>query len=319
MGYDVISIGEPVIDFFPQEAGGELVYKALPGGGAVNVLAEVCAMGQSALLLGAVGADLFGDYLLKEIEHTGIGTRAIRRTSAKNTGIGFVQLSRDGERSFLHYRDYQARTSLWSEAGEAAVRDCLIFHFTAVSLVDPAQREDTLRAVRLARDCGKLVSFDVNYRESMWQDEETARELFKTCILEADVVKVSEEERDFLCRTSDCSRAAELLSGGMDKLILISLGAQGSFAAYRGGSGFCKTVPVKAKDTTGCGDAFVGAMLASLIPWVKQGQLEEIPYPQMEHMVRMANAAGAVCATRFGSFSSMPSRQELLAFLEKDV
>lgn len=317
MSYDVISIGEPAIDFFPQDEKEGLVYRALPGGGAVNVLAEVCAMGGSALLLGAVGKDLFGDFLMEQVARAGVGTQAIRRTDAKNTGIGFVQLSPDGERSFLHYRDYHAKTKLWSEAGENAITNCQIFHFTSVSLVDTAQREDTWRAIRLAKDCKKLVSFDVNYRESMWEDRLFARELFSECIEIADIVKVSEEERNFLCSTSDNDAAARVLSSGMEKLILISLGTEGSFVSCQSGSGICRSFPVKAKDTTGCGDAFVGAVLAGLIPWVKKGQIKSIPFPQMKRIVETANAAGAICATRFGSLSSMPSCQDVLDFMEK--
>ena len=110
--YDVVAIGEPVIDFVPlsDAAGnGELCYRAYPGGGAVNVLAEVCAMGGSGLLLGAVGQDLFGEFLTREIRARGIETREIHATGAKNTGIGFVHLAADGERLSLIHISKQLR------------------------------------------------------------------------------------------------------------------------------------------------------------------------------------------------------------------
>ena len=313
---DVVSIGEPVIDFFPERERDGVRFKPYPGGGAANVLAEVCAMGQSALLLGVVGADRFGDYLMEELKKAGISLQGMRRTSQKKTGIGFVELAADGERNFLHYRDYHIKTSLWNECAKEAIEHCRIFHYTSVSLVDPIQREESLRAAALAEQAGRLVSFDVNYRKDMWEDKQLAKTLFEDCIRQADIVKLSEEERAFLCETSNNEKAAEDLAGGREKVVLISLGANGSFVWYPGGSGYCGTVKVKAKDTTGCGDAFMGAVLANVIPWIKKGRLGEIPLEELKKIAMMANVAGAACATRYGSLSVMADRREVMEMLE---
>ena len=95
MKYDVISAGEPVIDFVPVDTKEGLVYRAYPGGGAVNVLAEVCAMGGNALLLGVVGQDHFGEFLLEEVKKRGIDVSGIYRTVKRITGFGFVRLSQE--------------------------------------------------------------------------------------------------------------------------------------------------------------------------------------------------------------------------------
>lgn len=330
--YDVVAIGEPVIDFVPlsDAAGnGELCYRAYPGGGAVNVLAEVCAMGGSGLLLGAVGQDLFGEFLTREIRARGIETREIHATGAKNTGIGFVHLAADGERDFLAYRDYEAPVGLWGPDGEEAVSACRIFHFTSVSLVGQEQRRDTLRAAAFARSKGKAVSFDVNYREAMWEDKKAARELFWSCIGIADIVKLSEQERDFLCGCEDNRACAERIAGGRKKLVLISLGVKGSYFYCPDGDGMCSAYPVKARDTTGCGDAFVGTVLARLAAGLREEQNgAEIPgavastvcpsASRMREIVELANAAGALCATRYGSLSAMPNYGETVEFKRQE-
>ena len=105
MKYDVISAGEPVIDFVPVDTQEGLVYRAYPGGGAVNVLAEVCAMGGNALLLGVVGQDHFGEFLLEEVKKRGIDVSGIYRTVKRNTGIGFVRLSQEGDGTILDRRE----------------------------------------------------------------------------------------------------------------------------------------------------------------------------------------------------------------------
>lgn len=320
MKYDVISAGEPVIDFVPVDTEEGLVYKAYPGGGAVNVLAEVCAMGGSALILGVVGQDHFGEFLLEQVKKRGIDISGIYRTSKKNTGIGFVRLSAKGERSFLSYRDYDTKVRLYRHEDLGVVEQCRIFHFTSVSLVSEVQREDTFKAAFLAAKTG-LLSFDVNYREAMWKDAQTARALFLDCIEKSDIVKLSEEEKQFLCGDQDNFTAARALSGHKDKLILISMGSEGSYYYNKGREGICPSFSVTAKDTTGCGDAFIGALLGNLTPWIKKGAaLSDIPKEELERIMTLANGAGAICASRFGSLSAMPYRSEVEDFIrEKEV
>ena len=318
MKYDVISAGEPVIDFVPVDTQEGLVYRAYPGGGAVNVLAEVCAMGGNALLLGVVGQDHFGEFLLEEVKKRGIDVSGIYQTVKRNTGIGFVRLSQEGERSFLSYRDYDTEVRLYRHEDLKAAEQCRIFHFTSVSLVSEIQREDTFLAAFLAAKTG-LLSFDVNYREAMWKDTKMARELFLDCIEKADIVKLSEEERLFLCGDKDNSAAAKALSGQKDKLILISMGSGGSYYYNKGREGICPSFRVEAKDTTGCGDAFTGALLANLMPWVKkEAALSEIPEKELQKILTLSNGAGAICASRYGSLSAMPYRTEVEDFIRRN-
>lgn len=318
MEYDVISAGEPVIDFVPVDTQDGLVYRAYPGGGAVNVLAEVCAMGGNALLLGVVGQDHFGEFLLEQVKRRGIDISGIYQTLKRNTGIGFVRLSPEGERSFLSYRDYDTEVRLYRQEDLKAAGQCRIFHFTSVSLVSEVQREDTFNAASLAAKTG-LLSFDVNYREAMWKDTKMARGLFLDCIGKADIVKLSEEERLFLCGDKDNSTAARALSGNKDKLVLISMGAEGSYYYNKGREGICPSFSVEARDTTGCGDAFTGALLANLMPWVKKGAaLCDIPEEELQRILVLANGAGAICASRFGSLSAMPYRDEVEGFIRRN-
>lgn len=318
MKYDIVSLGEPVIDFIPVEDDGMLCYRAYPGGGAVNVLAQASKMGARTLCIGTVGKDIFGEYLADSLRRQGIETDGLKYTQKKNTGIGFVRHDENGERSFLSYRDYDTDIELLDEKDSGLISEGKIFHFTGVSIAGKAQRRDTFAALKLAMDAGNRISFDVNYREQMWPEAESACEIFKKCIRCADIVKISEEERELLFPGMSNQECAEYMNPDHKKIIFISLGSEGCFYHYKYGSGIVPSLKVKAVDTTGCGDAFMGAILAQLAGYMEKGGFS-IPEDRFRRLVQKANAAGAICATRQGALNAVAEKEEVERFLRKKV
>ncbi len=314
MSYDVVAVGEPIIDFvpLPPSASGNLVFEAFTGGGACNVLAQVAAFGGSSAIIGAVGDDAFGEFLSAKLAAAGVATTALHRTGRKNTGIGFVHLSDAGERSFTFYRDPGARVDLFLPEDEAVVASAKIFHFTSVSLPGDSIRESTFAAVRCARAHGALISFDVNHRPSLWKaGEQEAKEHILHGIGLSDIVKLSEEERLYLFGDVSNEECASILHRRGATLVAISMGSRGSFFSYPGGEGECGSIAVGMVDSTGCGDAFAGTLLAQLAAFCGTEGLKEIPVERMRNMLVHANVAGAICASRYGSFSVMPTKQEI--------
>lgn len=316
--YDVVAIGEPIIDFvqLPRSPRGNLVYEAYTGGGASNVLAQVCAFGGKAAIIGAVGRDLFGDFLAEKLGDAGVDTPALHRTGVKNTGIGFVHLAADGERSFTFYRNPEKRIELFAPEDRDILARSRLFHFTSVSLAGPSIRESTLRAARCARELGVGVSFDVNHRPSIWGDAaDQEKEVVLSFLRLADIVKISEEERDYLFGDVSNPDCAVRLHAMGARLAAISMGARGCFYSYAGGQGECPSIEVRMVDSTGCGDAFGGALLAQLAALGGVPALDGVQPEAMRDILRRANAAGALCASRFGSFTVMPTADEVDAAL----
>ena len=318
MQFDVVAIGEPIIDFtpLPASSSGNLVYEAFTGGGACNVLAQVAAYGGNSAIIGTVGADSFGEFLKQKLNAAGVMTPALHQTTVKNTGIGFVHLRNDGERSFIFYRNPEAQVELFFPEDETIVSSSKIFHFTSVSLSGSSIRESTFSAVGCARKHDVLVSFDVNHRASLWKDVtiDPKEQIFKG-IAQSEIVKLSEEERTFLFGDVSNRECAAILHRYGVILVAISMGSKGCYFSYSKGDGECASIKVKMLDSTGCGDAFAGTMLAQLASYGGKAAIQEIPIDEMRRIFACANVAGAICASRYGSFSIMPTKDEIRNYL----
>lgn len=309
----VVSLGEPILDLVTGEASprGNMTFEAYPGGGAANVLAQVAQLGGDAAMIGEVGDDFLGRSLLNRMGALGIDTGHIRFSSAKPTGVGFVLLGEDGERSFVFHRNAGKRSALFTEDDEEFLEAAGWFHFTSVTLGSSMQREATLRAVACARAAGVPVSFDVNYRPSLWTEPQEAAATMLDCCGQVAVVKMSGEERDYLFPGATNVSCAERLHAMGVELVCISSGRAGSFFSVPGTYGECPAVTVTARDTTGCGDAFMGTLLYELrvrggLRWAATAGRQEL-----EEIFTRANVAGGVCSTRFGSMTAVATAAEM--------
>lgn len=313
---DICALGELLIDFTPMplSAQGNPVFERNPGGAPANVCVQAARLGRSTALLCCVGEDAFGCDLLEILAENGVNTRGARRTAKAGTTLAFVHLAADGERSFTFYRNPGADTCLRPEdLDESLLRGCRIFHMGSLSLTHEPARTATLRAKEIARQTGALISYDPNYRAMLWPDEQTAREQMLGALPGCDIVKVSEEEFSLLFGMEPERGAREVIARYGISLLAVTRGARGSF--FCGPQGFGQAAPfaVNAVDTTGSGDAFMGTLLAGVLDCGKHpGKLST---QEMHHILRRANAAGALCATRRGGIPALADREELDAFM----
>lgn len=307
---DVVALGEILIDFTPSGMNeqGIALFARNPGGAPANVLAMNAKLGGSSAFIGKVGDDAFGAYLKGVLHSHGIDTRGMVTDEEIPTTLAFVQLDEQGDRSFTFYRKPGADLRL--EDGELRkdlIDTCKIFHFGSLSLTNEPCRSATLEAVRYAKAQGKIISFDPNYRPGLWQDQETAKGWMAQGVKSADILKVSEEEMWLLTGETDLETGSRLLLEMGPAAVFVTMGEHGCYYRNAGRHGSQPAYSVRAVDTTGAGDAFVGAML-----WQLSGcSREEIGTLELEKLAAFANAAGSLTTTRSGAIPALPTYGEI--------
>lgn len=217
---DIVALGELLIDF--TESGysknGMKLFEQNPGGAPANLLTAASHMGCSTAFVGKVGNDMHGHFLKETLKKEGIETRAVLEDTEYFTTMAFVELDERGERSFSFARKPGADTMLRKEElDEKLLSNCKIFHFGSLSLTNEPSRSATLEAVSIAKKAGVIISYDPNYRASLWKSECTAVEEMKKVISLADIIKVSDEESLLLTGASNYEDASdEFLKMGED-------------------------------------------------------------------------------------------------------
>lgn len=265
----VVAIGELLIDFVPQQKGCALDevthFERVAGGAPANVAVAVARLGGSAAMVSQVGEDAFGTHILKVLEGNGVDTSAVFRTNRANTGLAFVSLDATGNREFSFFRNPSADLFLdESQIKPELFADCAALHFCSVDLVDWPVRGAHRRAIALAREAGALVSFDPNVRLPLWDSPADCQATIRAFLPSADLVKLSDDEVEFVTGCADERTAAEQLLAGGCKLVLVTRGANGSAVYTKTTEAFADTLSVPVTDTTGAGDSFIGSFLYQL-------------------------------------------------------
>ena len=265
----VVAIGELLIDFVPQQKGCALDevthFERVAGGAHANVAAAVARLGGNAAMISQVGEDAFGTHILKVLRANGVDTSYVFRTGRANTGLAFVSLDATGNREFSFFRNPSA--DLFLEEGQIApdmFTECAALHFCSVDLVDWPVRAAHRRAVALAKQAGALISFDPNVRLPLWSSPADCQAAIREFLPSADLVKLSDDEVEFVTGCTDERAAAEKLFGMGCRLLLVTRGAVGSAAYMPHAEGFAETIRVPVTDTTGAGDSFIGSFLYQL-------------------------------------------------------
>ena len=310
---DVVALGELLIDFTPAGVShqNQILFARNAGGAPANVLAMLSILGKRTAFIGKVGSDSFGHFLKKTLVENGIDVSGLTVSHTEPTTLAFISLNEKGERSFDFYRDNSADVMLRrEEVPEELLKACTLFHFGSVSMTSEPARGATLYAACRAKELGKLVSYDPNYRPALWKNREEAVRLMKDGLAFADVVKVSDEEVGLLTGKNDyLSGAWELVSQGA-KLALVTAGDKGTwYASASGLEGHVSSIQIEAVDTTGAGDTFLGAFLGELLDCKKS--LENLSGGDLRKLICFANVAGALCATGRGAIASMPQREQI--------
>lgn len=293
----IYCVGEILADMIGRPTANGFVYSRRAGGAPFNVACAANKLGASVGFAGAVGNDLIGDYLLSFAQQQAFASLSLEKKMTRNTTLAFVELDEAGERRFSFYRENTADICL-PRLSEKILANTRIVHLGSLMLSSPRGRRYASETMKRAHRLGCLVSFDVNYREDIFPDPQSAKAIFAAYLAQADIVKFSEEEVGIF-------GSGFLTNELADKLILVTLGKRGSRFAYRGLSGEVASLLVKPVDTTGAGDAFLGAMLMQL-------DREEVwDAPFLRRALRFANIAGALTTLGEGAIDPLPSAAQV--------
>ena len=310
--YDVTALGELLIDFTENgtSAQGNPIMEANPGGAPCNVLAMLERLGKKTAFIGKVGKDMHGAFLKKTLEKEGIGVSNLIEDDSYFTTLAFVAIDENGEREFSFARKPGADTQLRAdELNKDLLQNCKIFHFGSLSLTDQPAKDATLTAVKLAKEAGALISYDPNYRASLWSSEAAAAEAMKSMIPYADVMKVSDEESLLLTGEATYEAAADKLLGMGPKLIAVTLGSEGVLMATKEKKECIAGFSVPSVDTTGAGDSFWGGTLSAYLSLEKP--VESLTWEEIHHCAVCGNATAALCVQKRGGIPAIPAKEEV--------
>ncbi len=310
--YDVVALGELLIDF--TESGlspqGNTLLEVNPGGAPGNVLSMLQNYGRKTAFIGKVGDDMFGRLLLNAVGSCGIDTKGIVTDKEVHTTLAFVQTFADGDRDFSFYRNPGADMMLGKdEVDTDLVRSAKVFHFGTLSSTHEIVREATRYAIDVAKQAGAVISFDPNLREPLWKDLEDAKREIVYGFEHCDILKISDNEVEFMCGTDDYDKGAKMLQEQYHiPLILITLGKNGSRAYY-------KDMRVEAApflqentiETTGAGDTFCATSIHTVLKYGLDNLTEE----NLTELLTYANAAASLITTRKGALKVMPTLEEV--------
>lgn len=316
------SIGEVLIDFIPLQKGRALKdvvgFERVPGGAPANVAVAVARFGGKAYMITKLGMDAFGDFLLEQLQQAGVNTETVKRTNEANTGLAFVSLRHDGERDFSFYRNPSADLLLSEkEIEDGWFEDGDILHFCSVDLVESPMKKAHIKAIHLAKEKGSIISFDPNVRIPLWNNPETCRKTILEFVPMAHILKISEEELEFITGISNINEAIQSLFTGDVRAIIYTKGAEGVELYLKGEVYQSPGYRVEVQDTTGAGDAFIGGFLYQLLEkGVRQETLEKILREHHQEVLSFANASGALTTSGKGAIPSIPTKDEINCFLQ---
>ncbi len=314
---DVTALGELLIDFTENgtSSQGNPLMEANPGGAPCNVLAMLQKLGKQTAFIGKVGDDMFGRQLTAAVEAVGIDTRALMKDTEVHTTLAFVHTYPGGDRDFSFYRNPGADMMLKKEEIDVdLIRDSKIFHFGTLSSTHEGVREATRYAIDVAKEAGAIITFDPNLRPPLWADLADAKREIEYGLGKCDVLKISDNEVEFLFGTTDYDLGAKLLKEKYNiPLILITMGPDGSRAYYKDlRVEVAPFLQEKTIETTGAGDTFC----ASSINYVLEHGLVNLTEENLTELLTFANAAASLITTKKGALSVMPEKQEVLDFIK---
>ena len=310
--YDVVALGELLIDFTENGLSGQgnPLLEANPGGAPCNVLAMLNKLGKKTAFIGKVGNDQFGKMLKKVVEESGTDVSALAMDDQVHTTLAFVHTFPDGDREFSFYRNPGADMMLTKEEVDPElIKKARIFHFGPLSSTHAGVREATRYAIDVAKENGLLVSFDPNLREPLWDSLDQAKEEILYGMSKCDILKISDNEMEFMTGTTDYNKGVEMLREQFDiPLICVTLGREGSRAFYK--DMIVEAAPFVREDTietTGAGDTFE----ACTLNYILEHGLEDLTEENLKEMLTFANAGASIITTRKGALKVMPEKEEI--------
>lgn len=316
--YDVVALGELLIDFTENGISdqGNKIYEANPGGAPCNVLAMLAKLKKKTAFIGKVGNDQFGFTLKNALDEVGINSDYLILDNKVHTTLAFVHTLSDGDRDFSFYRKPGADMMLTEdEIDEELIKSSRVFHFGTLSLTDECVEMATKKALRIAKENGLIITFDPNLRKPLWDSSEHAKKQIEFGLTQCSVLKISEEELEFVTGEKDIPKAVNMLKNKYRiPLILVTMGRGGSMAFYKNlqveKSAFLQKNTIEA---TGAGDTFC----ACAINYILENGLDNLTEADLSELLTFANAAASLITTKKGALRVMPEKNEVLEIVKK--
>ncbi|MDF2686260.1 MAG: sugar kinase, ribokinase [Clostridia bacterium] len=303
--FDVVALGEILIDFSPygKEDNGFNIFTQNPGGAPINLAATISSYGGKSAYIGKVGNDMFGIFLKEQLSKIGVDCSGIIFDKQYNTTLAFVALNDKGDRDFNFYRKNEADIRLSpSEVSLDLINNCRIFHFGGLSMTEEPSRSATLFALEKAKQSGCIISFDPNYRKSLWENEDLSVKITKTVLNKVDLLKISEEEARMLTSENDLEVCCKKLLNYGISFIALTLGDKGAMYATKNYIGYSPAYIAKTIDTTGAGDIFWGTFIHEYLKY----NIDIKDKAAIESIIIKANKAAGLSTEKKGAIPSIP-------------
>lgn len=312
----LLAIGEALIDFIPNTTDSKLKdvegFSRQVGGAPCNVACTTTKLGGNAEMITQLGDDAFGDLIVETIEAIGVKTNYLKRTTEANTALAFVSLTKDGERDFSFYRKPSADMLFKAQDVEDIdVTENDILHFCSVDLVESPMKQAHKALIEKVQKAGGTIVFDPNVRLPLWESEADCKNAIHEFLPLANVVKISDEELSFVTGLKDEEKAIQWLFQGNVQVVIYTKGPEGAVLFFKDGTVIDKKgVKVKAVDTTGAGDAFIGALISRLVTSEKTDVIQQLK-EEGETILTFSNYVAATVTTKYGAIDSLPDLKEV--------
>jgi fructokinase len=319
---DIICMGELLVEFVATAnnvslAGAPGFIKA-PGGAPANVAVALQRLGRPARFVGKVGDDPFGLFLRESLAETGVDTSCLFVDSDARTTAVFVAVWDDGRKDLCFYRNPGADMRLRESDIDVRIFDgARCFHHGSITFIDEPAASAQHKALALAREGGLMITFDPNYRPTLWPDAATASRVIQGAFRGCHLVKISAEEWEVATGHANLDAGIDAVLAQGVELLVISRGENGALATNGDYRIELPAFKVEVVETTGAGDGFMAAMIARLLPErEKLGSLARVDREVVRDALRYANAVGALTCTRRGAIPALPTRKDVERFIE---
>lgn len=316
----VLCAGEIVYDFISRDRmqglGGTTLFEKRPGGAPFNIAAGLQKLGVPTAFLSKIGCDEFGESLIEYLDELGIRTDYIVRESGTKTTLAFAALDSEGKPEFRFYRDHAADISLRKdELKDLSPESFSFFHFGSIALLDEPSASTYIDLFERFKKAGVRTSFDPNVRKNAVVDHNIFRRKLREIMRRVDILKLSDEDLEYIAGKGGVEKAVESLGVGRDELVLVTLGSKGAVAFWQGRFISEEGFKVEVAETTGCGDSFMAAVISRLYSLTDE-QFKALDFETLGGVLRFANAGAAIVAARYGAANAMPSGNEIGEFLQ---
>ena len=305
--HKILCIGEALIDMICTDKGKSLSagqnFLKKPGGAPTNVAAAIAALGGEVELAAKVGNDPFGKQLIEVMQSFNVSTKWMYQDNHFFTTFAFVSLMEDGERDFVFNRGADAELSR-TEIEEIDLDDFAIIHFGSATGFLPGPLQAAYQGLlQKALQKNLFISFDPNYRHLLFRNNvQTFIDQSWNFLESCNFFKVSEEEAILITGAATLADAIKALNQKTNAIFAITIGKEGTMLSINQETIIIPSIHVKAVDTTGAGDAFVGAVLYQLSKMHED--LAAISFENWKNIIHNANKAGARTCEYMGAMEA---------------